>query len=211
MKNLNKTEYGIPAWPEFIEYPDGYTVKGFCRDLFDEDFLWIIAMFFVFVGIMLAGVAGAIAEDIRLELPGIIYVILIFAPPGGCFYYFYRLYGKDTTVVFLQDTIVLQGRTTARLPVLPDQVAFRMRPHQKIRMHKRVRQNEVEKLQDYAEVILEYGLQTYEVCNIANLEQAQMFTRVLNDAFARSQALKQKPAQATAASRPKIDPDYLPE
>jgi len=211
MKNLNKTEYGIPAWPEFKEYSDGYSVEGFCRELMDEDILWIIAMFFGFAGMMLAGFAHAVVTDIRRELPGFIYMGLVFWPPGYCLYYFYHKYGKETKVTFLKDEIILAGRTTGRLPVLPDQVSFRMLPHQKIRMHKRVRQNEVEKLQDYGEIVMEYGLQTYEVCNIANLQQAQVFTRLLNEGFKRSQALKPKPKAVTISRRPNIDPDDLPE
>ena len=192
MKNLNTTEYGIPDWPEFNEYRDRYTVEGFCRDLFDENLLWIIAMFCFFGGIMLAGFAHEVVTDIRRELPGIIYMGLVFWPPGYCLYYFYHKYGKEAKVTFLKDEIILAGRTTGRLPVLPDKVSFRMLPHEKIRMHKRVKQDEVEKLQNYGEIVMEYGLETYRVCNIASLQQAQVFTRLLNEGFKRSQALKPK-------------------
>jgi ABC-type lipoprotein release transport system permease subunit len=68
MKNLNKTEYGIPDWPEFNEYSDGYTVEGFCRDLFDENLLWIIAMFCFFGGIMLAGFAHEVVTDMPTQV-----------------------------------------------------------------------------------------------------------------------------------------------
>lgn len=213
MKNLNKTEYGIPAWPEFNEYSDGYTVKGFCRDLFDEDYLWMIAIFLGFCGMMLAAFAHAVVTDIRRELPGFIYMLLVFGPPGWCLYYFYHQYGKETKVTFLKDTIILAGRTSGRLPVLRDQIAFRMLPHRKIRKHKRVRPNEVEKLQDYGEIVLEYGLETYEVCNIANLEQAKAFTRLLNEGFKRSQAIGHRiiPVTTERTNETKIDEDDLPE
>lgn len=211
MKNLNTTEYGIPDWPEFNEYSDGYTVKGFCRDIFDEDFLWIIAMFCGFMGILLAGFAHAVVTDIRRELPGIIYLGLVMWPPGYCLYYFYHKYGKETKVTFLKDEIILAGRTTGRLPVLPDQISFRILAHRKLRMGKKLRPNEREKLQDYGEIVLEYGLQTFQVCNIANLHQAQVFTRLLNEGFKRSQAMKQAPKITNGSNGSKVDPDDLPE
>ena len=61
------------------------------------------------------------------------------------------------------------------------------------------------------EIVMEYGLQTYEVCNIANLDQAKAFTRLLNEGFKRSQALTPKPKAVTTSSRPTIDSDDLPE
>ena len=211
MKILNKTEWGVPDWPEFREYRDGYSVEGFCRDYFDEDYLWIIAVFCGFVGMMLAGMVHDLTSKVGLALPPIFLLLLILAPPGGCLFYFYRLYGKQTKVIFLPDAIILHGRTNGRLPVLKDQIAFRMRPHHKIRMRKRMQRNEAEKLQDYAEIVLEYGLQTFEVCNIANLQQAQVFTRVLNDGFKRSQELRQNPEIAMVSSGQSVDPDDLPE
>jgi hypothetical protein len=211
MKNLNTTEYGIPDWPEFNEYNDGYTVKGFCRDIFDEDFLWIIAMFCGFMGILLASLVYEAISGIGWQLPGIIYVGLVCGPPGYCLFYFYHQYGKDTKVTFLEDEIVLAGRTTGRLPVLPDQISFRLLAHRKLRMGKKLRPNEREKLQDYGEIVLEYGLQTFQVCNIANLHQAQVFTRLLNEGFKRSQAMKQAPKITNGSNGSKVDPDDLPE
>ena len=212
MKNLNKTEYGIPDWPEFNEYSDGYTVKGFCRELVDESVMTILVMLGFFAGMMLIGTLHTATSDLfGVGLPGVFILPLLIGPPVACYYYLSRRYGKDVSVIFTRKYIRIEGKVTGKFPVLNDQVAFRMLPHRKIRMHKRVQKNEVEKLQDYGEIVLEYGLETYAVCNIANLWQAQVFTRVLNEAFKRSQALEQTPQAITASKSHTIDPDDLPE
>lgn len=212
MKDLNKTEWGMPQWPSFYEFGDGYQVKGFCRGIFNDTLLVFLMLFSLYGGIMLGIVFHVILSLVYLGgLSGLFFIVAFFGSPVACYHYFTRHYGKHVTVTFFEKVIRIQGKVIGDFPVLPDQVSFRMRPHEKIRLRKRVESGEAEKLQDYGEIVMEYGLQTYVVCEIANLNQAQMFTRILNEGFKRSQAMKPifEPS-GTHGLRP-VDVDDLPE
>lgn len=212
MIELHKTEHGIPSWPEFIDYGDGYVVKGFCRELMDEDLATILLMMACFAGMMVACGAYVILEEgLGLEGLGFFYFLIFIGVPAWCLYFVRNQYGKEAQVAFLEQEIIVRGNTTGRFPVLKDQVVFRMRSHEKVRLRKKVKPIEVEKLQDYGEIVMEYGLQTYKICGIANLQQAQMFTRVLNEGFRRSQAMKVKSQPFQKLVTTGFDPDTLPE
>ena len=126
----------------------------------------------------------------------------IYTVVGKCKSLSNLFYGKMVSVSFSAKDIVITGSTSTarRFEALPD-VTFRLVQHRDIILGKPALPIERERMQDYREVVMEYGLRSVPVCSIADLEKARLYVRVLQEGYRRSQEVRTSMAMRKPKAR----------
>lgn len=236
-KKINRSDPAINMWPDFYEARDEnyYMVRGFCEGFsrYWRVFFYLVGapmIYFIFIGgipALILRESPDMPEGVRnfwQALNTLSSMIMMFIAAAAGFYA-YRTNGKEISVVFLGDKIGTRrgnkgGFDTYKLDKV-DQASFRMVYHEDLILQKRMRADEAEKLQDYREIFFEYGARSIKLCEINSLHNAELFIRMLQEGFKRSQRPRrikeEAPTEVSSDWKDYFevgeaeDPDDLPE
>ncbi|GEM_PF-6147784 len=203
--HLNQNDPKYPAWPSFyIQKRNGvsaHVVSGRCQSLVSDDLCVGLGCGASFLLFCFGGVVSVVIGMSDNPIP----VIMLSCMLGvGVYLYARYFHGKDVEVAFTAETITINGTLPSQWNSISG-ISFHMRQHEKIRLQKPARPDERRRMLDYREVVMEYGLQTIPVCEVANLEKAQLFTRVLQEAYKLSRENKYPSNSVTSNSKQSRD------
>lgn len=116
-----------------------------------------------------------------------------------------------TRVVFTPDRIVVPAKKGTESLAFREDIEFRIRPHRKLALNAKLTQKEHDQLQNFGEIVMEYGQRTIAICGIADIEKADYFCRMLIEAAAATIARTTIAREQSPIAPPPISPPALPE